>query len=263
MKALVTKCVTNIFNRIMPFHGLKNCGKNQHNRRIKRGFYMDFSTFARSRKSTRGFKSDSIPVSLIEEIIDTAKWAPSSYNTQTWHIHAVAGDVLDKIRDGNTKNTLAGKPHVRDFPYKEEYEKGHRQNQIDVAVQLFEVMGIKREDKEKRMDWMLRGFRQFDAPVSLVLTYDKYLDPAAITHFGLGSLAYGIVLAAWERGIGCVINGQGIMQSDVVREHAKIPDDQNIMICIAMGYPADGFPANDVRSTRADNSTFVSYLGFD
>jgi nitroreductase len=224
---------------------------------------MDFSTFARSRKSTRGFKPDPISVSLIEEIIDTAKWAPSSYNTQTWHIHALAGEVLDKIRAGNTENTLAGKPHVRDFPYKEEYEAGHRQNQIDVAVQLFEAMGIEREDKEKRMDWMLRGFRQFDAPVSLVLTYDKYLDPAAITHFGLGSLAYGIVLAAWERGIGCVINGQGIMQSDVVREYANIPDDQNIMICIAMGYPADGFPANDVRSTRADNSTFVSYLGFD
>ena len=77
---------------------------------------MDFSTFARSRKSTRGFKPDPIPVSLIEEIIDTAKWAPSSYNTQTWHIHALAGEVLDKIRAGNTENTLAGKPHVRDFP---------------------------------------------------------------------------------------------------------------------------------------------------
>ena len=60
----------------------------------------------------------------------------------------------------------------------------------------------------------------------------------SISQFGLGSLAYGIVLAvqhtlAWERGIGCVINGQGIMQSHVVREHAQIPDDQNIMICIA------------------------------
>ncbi|MDA9095878.1 nitroreductase family protein [Porticoccaceae bacterium] len=179
-----------------------------------------------------------------------------------WHIHAVAGDVLEKIREGNTKNTLAGKTHVRDFPYKEDYEGGHRQNQIDVAIQLFEAMGIERDDKEKRMDWMLRGFRQFDAPVSLVLTYDKYLEPAAITHFGLGSLAYGIVLAAWERGIGCVINGQGIMQYDVVRKHANIPDDQNIMICIAMGYPDDSFAANHVRSTRAENSSLVEYHGF-
>ena len=224
---------------------------------------MNFTRFAESRKSTRGFLDKPVPKALIDEIINTAKWAPTSYNTQTWHIHAVAGDVLNTIREGNTKNTLAGKPHVRDFPYKEDYEGGHRKNQIDVAIQLFEVMGVERDDKEKRMDWMLRGFRQFDAPVSLVLTYDKYLEPAAMTHFGLGSLAYGIVLAAWERGIGCVINGQGIMQSDVVREHANIPDDQNIMICIAMGYPDESFPANDVRSTRAENSTFVTYVGFE
>lgn len=48
--------------------------------------------------------------------------------------------------------------------------------------------------------------RQFDATVSLVLTYNKYLEPSAINEFALGSLAYGIVLAAWERGSGCVIS---------------------------------------------------------
>ncbi len=223
---------------------------------------MNFKDFAMSRKSARGFLDKPIPKDLVDEIIEAAKWAPSSYNTQTWHIHAVAGDVLDKIRAGNTENTLAGKPHNRDFPYKEDYEGEHRQRQIAVAIQLFDVMGITRDDKEKRMDWMLRGFRQFDAPVSLILTYNKYLEPAAISQFCLGSLAYGIVLAAWDRGIGCVINGQGIMQSDVVREHAGIPDDESILICIALGYPDDSFPANHVRSTREDNKNFVTYQGF-
>jgi nitroreductase len=224
---------------------------------------MNFTEFSASRKSARGFLDKPIPKSVVDDIINTAKWAPSSYNTQTWRIHAVSGEPLDKIRAGNTENTLAGKPHVRDFPYKEEYVGEHKQRQRDVAMQLFEVMGIGRDDKDKRMDWMLRGFRQFDAPVSLVLTYPKSLEPAAITQFSLGSLAYGIVLAAWERGIGCVINGQGIMQSDVVHEHAGIPDDEAIMICIAMGYPDDSFPANDVRSVRADNSEFVTYTGFE
>jgi hypothetical protein len=60
-----------------------------------------------------------------------------------------------------------------------------------------------------------------------------------------------------------VINGQGIMQSSVVREHAGIPDDQNIMICIALGYPDESFIANSVKSVRADNATFVHYVGFD
>ena len=223
---------------------------------------MDFTHFAKSRKSARGFLDKPVPKQVVDDILATAKWAPSSYNTQTWKVHAVTGETLDRIREGNTKNTLEGKPHVRDFPYKEEYEGEHRKRQIDVAIQLFEAMGIARDDKEKRLDWMLRGFRQFDAPVSLVLTYNKYLEPAAISQFALGSLAYGIVLAAWERRLSCVINGQGIMQSDVVRDLAGIPDDENIMICIALGYPDDNFPANEVRSTRADNSDFVRYAGF-
>ena len=209
---------------------------------------MKFTDFAKSRKSVRGFLDKPVPKQVVDDIINAAKWAPSSYNTQTWRVHAVTGDPLEKIRKGNTENTLAGKPYVRDFPYKEEYEGEHRKRQVDVAIQLFEAMGIERDDKEKRMDWMLRGFRQFDAPVSLVLTYDSHLEPAAISQFSLGSLAYGIVLAAWERGLGCVINGQGIMQSDVVHEHAQIPDEESIMICIALGYPDDSFPANHVRS---------------
>ncbi|HAU68440.1 MAG TPA: nitroreductase [Gammaproteobacteria bacterium] len=224
---------------------------------------MNFAEFAASRKSVRGFTKEPVSRETIEKIMDAAKWAPSSYNTQTWKVHVVSGDVLDKIREGNTKNTMAGKPHVRDFPYKEDYEGTHRRRQIDVAIQLFEAMGIERDDKEKRTDWMLRGFRQFDAPVSLVLTYDKNLEPAGVTQFGLGALAYGIVLAAWDLGLGCVINGQGIMQSDVVHEHANIPDDEAIMICIALGYPDDDFAANDVRSVRADNSDFVKYIGFE
>ena len=202
-------------------------------------------------------------MSLVDKIIDTAKWAPSSYNSQTWKIHAVAGEALDKIREGNTRNTMAGVPVKREFAYIEEYQDVHRRNQIDVAVQLFEMMGIERDDKAKRMDWMLRGFKQFDAPVSLVLTYDKYLEPAAMTHFACGSLAYGIVLAAWELGVGCIINGQGIQQPDVVREHAKIPEDEVIMITIAMGYPDYDFPANNVKSRRVENADFVSYVGFD
>ena len=224
---------------------------------------MDFSTFARSRKSVRGYKKDPVTKEVIEEIIDTAKWAPSSYNTQAWKVHVLTGDVLDKVREGNVKNTVAGVPFQRDFPYKEEYQGAQKQRQVDVAVQLFEAMGITREDKEKRMDWTMRGFRQFDAPVSLVLTYDSDLEPAAVTQFSLGALAYGIVLAAWERGLGCVVNGQGIMQSSVVHEHANIPESESIMICIAMGYPDESFPANEVRSTRLDNSEFVTYAGFD
>ena len=63
-------------------------------------------------------------------------------------------------------------------------------------MQLFEAMGIARDDTERRQDWVMREFRQFDAPVSIVMTYDKSLEPATISHFDLGALTHGLVLAA-------------------------------------------------------------------
>ena len=224
---------------------------------------MTFSELIKARRSVRGYRPDPVPREVIEEIISVAKWAPSSMNTQPWHVHVVTGEPLDNIRRGNTENMLAGVPPKREFPMRESYEGIHRKRQVEVAVQLFDAMGIAREDTERRTDWVMRGFRQFDAPVSLVLTYDKYLEPAAISQFDLGAFSHAIVLAAWERGLGCVINGQGIMQSHVVRTHAQIPDDQIIMICIAMGYPDDSFVANEVKSRREENKNFVRYVGFN
>ena len=224
---------------------------------------MDFETLVRERRSIRGYKPDPVPKEVIQEIIEIAKGAPSSMNTQPWFFHVVTGEPLDRIRQGNTERNLAGVKPQREIPVRGGYEGIHRQRQIEIAVQLFEAMGIARDDKEGRQDWVMRGFRQFDAPVSIVMTYDKILEPATISHFDLGAVVYGLVLAAWTRGLGTVINGQGIMQSPVVREHAQIPDSQVIMTCIAMGYPDYDFAANEVKSRRTPNDDIVTFIGFD
>jgi nitroreductase len=224
---------------------------------------MELEELVRSRRSVRGYKKDPVPRHVIEEIIDLAKRAPSSMNTQPWHIHVLTGAPLDRVRQRNMTEMIAGAKPKRDIVTHGAYEGIHRERQVAIAKQLFAAMGIARDDAARRQDWVLRGFRQFDAPVSLVLTYDRALDPGVIQQFDLGALSYGICLAAWDRGLGTVVNGQGIMRSDIVREEARIPDDEAIMTCIAMGYPDDSFSANDVQSTREPNDRFVRYVGFD
>ncbi len=224
---------------------------------------MEFRELVRTRRSVRGYKTDPVPRALIEEIVEVAKGAPSSMNTQPWHVHVLTGEPLDRVRQRNTEMMLAGaKPH-REILTHGEYEGVHRQRQVGIAIELFAAMGIARHDKDMRQDWVMRGFRQFDAPVSMVLTYDRVLDPGATCHFDLGALSYGICLAAWDRGLGTVVNGQGIMRSDVVRDIAGIPDDQVIMTCIAMRYPDDDFAANGVKAAREPNDRFLHFVGFD
>jgi len=222
---------------------------------------VEFQELVYGRRSIRGYKPDVIPRETLDEIIEAAAQSPSSMNTQPWYVHVVAGDVLDRIRAGNTERMIAtGKPD-REIRGHGRYEGDHRDRQKRVAAQLFEAAGIGWDNKEQRQDWTMRGFRQFDAPVSVIGCIDRELEDSTEAYFDLGQFVHAMVLAAWDRGVGCVINGQGIMQSTVVRTEAQIPDDQLIVITVAMGYPMDDFPANDVVSERRSVDEIATYHG--
>ena len=224
---------------------------------------MQFDDVVMGRRSIRGYKPDPVPQSVIREIIGLAMRAPSSMNTQPWNFYVVTGEPLRRIREGNTQRILAGVPQSREFRTGQAFAGQHRDRQIGVAKQLFSAMGIERDDAERRQDWVLRGFRQFDAPVCVIVTYDRELDGSDDTPFDCGAVATALVNAAWSRGLGTVINSQGIMQSPVVREHAGIADNQVIMKSIALGWPDEDFPANAVVSLRKSVDEAAVFVGFE
>ena len=224
---------------------------------------MQYDDVVMGRRSIRGYKPEPVPKALIEEILALAMRAPSSMNTQPWNFYVLSGEPLDRIRAGNTEKNLAGVPHSREFRIGQAFEGEHRDRQVGVAKQLFAAMDIAREDKEARLDWVLRGFRQFDAPVCVIVTYDCVLADSDDTSFDCGAVTTALVNAAWSRGLGAVINSQGIMQSPVVREHAGIAEDQVIMKAVALGWPDESFPANAVVSERKSVDEATVFLGFD
>lgn len=223
---------------------------------------MKFDEVVQHRRSIRGYLDKPVPKALIREVLALAMRAPTSYNTQPWNFYVVTGAVLDRIRQGNVERTLAGVPDSREFRTGPGYDGVHRERQIGVAKQLFTAMGIERDNKDKRHDWVLRGFRQFDAPISIVVTYDRSIHGSDVAPFDCGGVVNAIVNAAWSRGLGCVINSQGIMQSPVVRAEAGIAEDQVIQTCIAMGWPDDSFPANAVVSHRKSVDEAAHFVGF-
>ena len=223
---------------------------------------MKFDDVIQQRRSIRGYLNKPVPKALIREVLELAMRAPTSYNTQPWNFYVVTGEVLDRIRTGNVERNLAGVPDSREFRTGPDYAGPHRDRQIGVAKQLFAAMGIERENEAKRQDWILRGFRQFDAPVSIVVTYDRSIEGSDVAPFDCGGVVNCIVNVAWARGLGCVINSQGIMQSPVVRAEAGIPADQVIQTCIAMGWPDESFPANAVVSQRKSVDEAATFVGF-
>ncbi len=213
------------------------------------------------RKSIRGYRPDPVARETIEQIIDAARQATSRENSQPWEVAVATGDVLDRIKKGNVEMLTSGAMPAPDVVM-QPLHGVYRQRQIEVAVQIFQLMGIARDDKEKRSEWMQRGFRYFDAPVALILYADSSLDEMH-TQYDISGFAQTICLAALEHDLGTCIEVQGTMYPQVLRKLLGIPETKRITVSIALGYPDPAIPANQVESSREPVESFTTWHGFD
>jgi nitroreductase len=221
---------------------------------------LDVIDAIKARKSIRGFKKDPVPQEVIQKILDTAVRAPSGMNTQPWEFIVAGGKVLDQIREETGRLFSEGGFPTNDMLPKP-FEGIYKQRQVGLAVELFKLMGIQREDKEARNKWMLRGFRFFEAPCEIVICAEKAMD-RHVDMIGLGTLTQSICLAALEYGLGTCIADQGIMYDQVWRKYANIPESKRLAVGITIGYPDTDFPANKLVSSREPANQITTWLGY-
>lgn len=224
---------------------------------------MELMKAMHDRRSIRAFTGRIVEKEILRSILDAACRAPSAMNTQPWEFCVVAGETLDRIRAA-----IVGKLDRQDPMNPEHLVVGwpndsvYRKRQVDLAKKLFKAMAIRREDKEKRAQWLERGFRFFDAPAAIILLTDR-----ALTENGplldMGAVMQNICLAAMDHGLGTCIEDQGNLYPEVLREMAGIPDSKRIIISIAIGYPDPDFPANRVVTDREPADSLTTWVGFE
>ena len=60
---------------------------------------MDVVEAIRERRTIGAFRDDPVPRGLVEELIDSAVWAPNHKHTEPWRFHVVQGDARDALAD--------------------------------------------------------------------------------------------------------------------------------------------------------------------
>ena len=60
---------------------------------------MDVVEAIRERRTIGAFRNDPVPRGLVEELIDSAVWAPNHKHTEPWRFHVVQGDARDALAD--------------------------------------------------------------------------------------------------------------------------------------------------------------------
>jgi nitroreductase len=184
-------------------------------------------------------------------------------NTQPWEFTVLTGEALEDVRRSNVERLNSGAPPnpehvVTSWPK----ESIYRRRQVDLAKQLFQLMDISREDKEKRARWLERGFRYFDAPAAIIVFTDRCLSESGPL-LDIGAVIQTICLAALHFGLGTCIEDQGTMYPEALRKHSHIPESKRIIAAVAIGYPDWDFPANKLESEREPIRNVTTWLGFD
>jgi nitroreductase len=226
---------------------------------------MDISEAIDRRKSIRAFKSDPVPKETLREIVELALRAPSYDNTQPWEFAIVTGEKLQEIRQAFVEKAEEANPDIaliREFP--QPYDTRRRV----LGRKVLELKGIKREDKEKRVWWLLQGLRSFEAPCVIYIYIDRsfYLQGDRLNIwpvFDCGLVAENIMLLATRYGLGTIPQIQAVVYPDVLRKILGIPGSKLIVLGIAVGYPDWDDPVNQLRSEREPLDNMSTWYGFD
>ena len=153
----------------------------------------------RGRRSIRQFKDTPVSREVLENIVETASYAPSWKHTQITRYIAVEGSLKDRIADECTSAYAKNGEIIKNAP-------------LLIAVTFiknrsgFERDGSFSTPKEG-------GWQMFDA--------------------GVASQTFA--LACHENGLGSVI--MGIFDQEPASEYLEIPEDRELVALIPIGYP--------------------------
>ncbi len=207
-----------------------------------------FSAVVEERRSLRAFLPDPVETATLERIFAVAQCAPSNCNTQPWVTHVVSGAKLDELRSAMPDRFMSGNFSM-DFPYDGVYEGVYKTRQYGAAQALYDAVGIKREEKDKRHSQFMRNFTFFDAPhVAFLFLPEPFgLREAA----DLGMYAQTLMLAMTAHGLGSCPQTALSFQADFVREALQIDAANKLLFGISFGYPDTEAAANRCATDRA------------
>ena len=219
---------------------------------------MNVTEAIKTRISVRAFKSDPLPEALVREIIDVARYAPSGGNLQPWKVIAIAGAERDVVV-ALAKANLPGDEGER-LIYPANLWDPYRTRRYKLGEDMYQLLGIPRENKGARLMHLAQNYEFFGAPVGLFFVIDKGMGHGQWAHMGM--FMQSIALAAEERGVqSCMQEAWARMRSPLA-QHFALPDNEMIYCGMALGHADMTAPVNKLRSDRAPVDEIATFKGF-
>jgi len=210
---------------------------------------MDFEKVVRERYSCRWYQKTPVARDIITRILDVAQQTPSWCNCQPWQVLVVSGAAIERFRLALHTHAAQGVPTNPDFPFPLRYEGIYRERRKICGVQLYQALGIGREDKSSAVRQSLENFRFFGAPhVALITTEDELGVYGAVD---CGLYVSNFMLAAQNLGVASIAQAALASYPDFIRDYFKLPANRKFVCGISFGYADASHPINAYRTNRS------------
>lgn len=214
-----------------------------------------------SRRSVRAFLDRPVDAALLREILAKAQRAPSGGNLQPWIVHVLAGEELARfkalIRDRKAANPSGEGPEYPIYP--DGLIEPYRRRRGQCGEDMYATLGISREDKAARLEFIAGNFEFWNAPVALFICIDRSL--GATQWVDLGLYLQTVMLLAREAGLDSCAQEFWTLWHKTVAEFLQLPANLMPFCGLALGHADPAHPVNSLRTARAPLDEAVVFHG--
>jgi nitroreductase len=217
---------------------------------------MDVTDAVVARRSIRAFRPDPIDDSVVASLLERAARAPSGGNLQPWRIYVINGDAMVEFRSFLTQQPPIEAPAYDIYP--PELHEPYRTNRYTVGEQMYERLGIPRDDKPARLARVAQNYDFFGAPCGLFCFVDRRMGPPQWSD--LGMFLQTFMLLAVDAGLATCAQEAWAMRSQAVAEFVGAPEEQTIFCGMALGYADPDAPVNALVTERQPLDEWATFV---
>lgn len=214
----------------------------------------------RDRRSIRAFLPEPLSEAVLRDLLDIARFAPSGGNVQPWRVIMVSGAARDGvIAAAQARLMQSPGSEEGDRPiYPENLWEPHRSWRYQVGEAMYAKLGIAREEKMQRLQWLANNYQFFGAPHAAFFVIDRRMGHGQWAH--LGMFMQSFALAAQAKGIGTCFLESWARLRVTLAAHFGLADTQMVYCAMALGRADPAAPVNQLRTERAEVDEFAQFL---
>jgi len=215
-----------------------------------------------SRHSVRAYLPTPVSRDAVEDILRVAARAPSGTNTQPWKVTVLTGAAKQRL----SARILAAYDdpeerarHREEYAY---YPTEWRSPYIDrrrkIGWDMYGLLGIGKQDKDKMHAQHGLNYRFFDAPVGLIFTIDRVMERGSWLDYGM--FLQNVMIAARARGLDTCPQAAFTQFHRLIASELALPDSEMVVCGMALGHADPRAVVNTLQTEREPVAGFTRFL---